>query len=171
MKRTVMTLAAVVGMAAAGGTAKSDPGGFAPPPGAHGGYPPPPAAGSEFSAPNTLMGLGAPAPGKPQERYGLLPALRKTFRIGGDGCNQPGCGGGHTCKHGLGKGHCPYGCGGHGGAGHGGGGYGGGGYGGGYGGGHGAGNGYPPVMQGTLVFPHQTFVRSPRDFFMYEPGR
>ena len=29
----------------------------------------------------------------------------------------------------------------------------------------------PPVMQGTLVFPNHQFVRSPRDFFMYEPGK
>jgi hypothetical protein len=32
--------------------------------------------------------------------------------------------------------------------------------------------GYPPganqMMQGTLVFPHQTFVRSPRDYFMLD---
>jgi hypothetical protein len=30
---------------------------------------------------------------------------------------------------------------------------------------------YPPVMQGTLVFPNHPYVRSPRDFFMYEPGK
>ena len=42
----------------------------------------------------------------------------------------------------------------------------------GYGHGHGGyGDPYGLMMQGTLVFPHHTFVRSPRDFFMYEPGR
>lgn len=30
---------------------------------------------------------------------------------------------------------------------------------------------YTPVMQGTLVFPHHPYIRSPRDFFMYEPNR
>lgn len=30
---------------------------------------------------------------------------------------------------------------------------------------------YLPTMQGTLVFPNHPFVRSPRDFFMYEPGK
>jgi hypothetical protein len=29
----------------------------------------------------------------------------------------------------------------------------------------------PPVMQGTLVFPNHPYMRSPRDFFMYEPHR
>jgi len=29
---------------------------------------------------------------------------------------------------------------------------------------------YPPA-QGTLVFPNHPFVRSPRDYFMVEPGR
>ena len=48
-----------------------------------------------------------------------------------------------------------------------------GGAGGGYGGGYGYGPGYggPAVMQGTLVIPYYPYVRSPRDFFMYEPGR
>ena len=30
------------------------------------------------------------------------------------------------------------------------------------------GYGTNPMMQGTLVFPHHTFARSPRDFFMLE---
>lgn len=29
----------------------------------------------------------------------------------------------------------------------------------------------PPVMQGTLVFPNHPYMRSPRDFFMYEPNK
>jgi hypothetical protein len=31
--------------------------------------------------------------------------------------------------------------------------------------------GGPMVNQGTLVFPHHPFVRSPRDFFMYDMNR
>jgi hypothetical protein len=31
--------------------------------------------------------------------------------------------------------------------------------------------GGPMVNQGTLVFPHHPFVRSPRDFFMYDANR
>jgi hypothetical protein len=86
------------------------------------------------------------------DRYGLLPSLRRKFRLGG-GCDScDGCGG----KHGLG-GHFA----------------GKGGHGGGYGGGYGDPNAQqqPMMMQGTLVFPHHPYVRSPRDFFMYEPGR
>lgn len=34
-----------------------------------------------------------------------------------------------------------------------------------------AGAGVPgPGMPGTLVFPHHPYFRSPRDFFMWEPG-
>jgi hypothetical protein len=29
----------------------------------------------------------------------------------------------------------------------------------------------PPAQQGTLVFPHHPFVRSPRDYFMWQPGQ
>jgi hypothetical protein len=40
-------------------------------------------------------------------------------------------------------------------------------------GGYGYGPSYPggQMMQGTLVFPNHPFVRSPRDFFMYEPNK
>jgi hypothetical protein len=39
---------------------------------------------------------------------------------------------------------------------------------------YGPGMGYPGMAgqpQGTLVFPHHPFARSPRDYFMWEPGR
>ena len=163
MKQTLTTLAAVVGMVAAAGSARADPGGFAPPTG-QGGYPMPSASG-EFHAPNTLLGLGAPTPGKPPDRYGLLPGLRRAFRIH-DGCDTCGGKGGHFAGCGKAGGCGPFGLLGHGPHGHAGHhGHGG------FGAGHGHGSGYPPVMQGTLVFPHHTFVRSPRDYFMYEPGR
>src|SRR5262249_6642315 len=95
-----------------------------------------------YSGPNTLLGMGAPGSMGPGGMYGLNPGLRKMFKPGYGGCTGPGCG--------AGKGGYP--------------GYPGyGGY-----GGYGA---QPPVMQGTLVFPHHPFARSPRDFFMYEPNR
>lgn len=156
MKRMLMAVA-VAGIAAAG-SARADWGGYGPP-GPQGGYP---VAASAFNDPNTLLGLGASAPDHPPDRYGLMPSLKKVFHIG-DGCGtcgrkRPllglfGHGGCKTCGD-PGKGHFP--------------GHGGHGYGGGYGYG---GPANPTMMQGTLVFPHHTFVRSPRDYFMYEPGR
>lgn len=151
MTRTWM--AAVVGVAVAAGAARADWGGYNPPRPQQG-----PAAGpGEFTSPNTLAGLGHTQAHKPADRYGLLPGLRKLFHVGKGDC--PDCGG----KHGRGDGCGPGGCGP---------------FGGGRPGGPGAGGygpygpGNPPgVMQGTLAFPHHPFVRSPRDFFMYEGGR
>lgn len=142
MKRMLMAVA-VVGLAAAG-SARADWGGFGPPAPQSGGYPVQPIR-NEFSAPNTLMGLGAGHPGQAPDRYGMLPGLRKAFRIGGSGtcstCNS--CNSGGLFSKG-GKGAplaaAPY-------------------------------PQYPPMMQGTLVFPNNQYVRSPRDFFMYEPGK
>lgn len=159
MKRMLMALA-VAGITAAG-SARADWGGYGPP-SPQGGYP---VTAGAFNDPNTLLGLGTAAPGHVPDRYGLMPSLKKAFHIG-EGCST--CGGrkpllglfGHGgCKTSgdPGTGHFP---------GHSGG-YGGYGYGG-YGSG-GAAN--PTMMQGTLVFPHHPYVRSPRDFFMTEPGR
>ena len=91
---------------------------------------------------------------KAPDRYGVLPGLRKVFRLGHkDECSD--CGG----KHGRGKGGCPGGnCGP----------FGRGGY---ADPGAGQGQQYPQMMQGTLVFPHHPFVRGPRDYFMSEPNR
>lgn len=155
MKRMLMTLAAVAGMAAAAGSARADWGGFSPPTGSQG-MPLPMATPAGFNAPGTLMGMGAPVPGHAPDPYGVHPALRRSLRLN-DSCNTCGHRGlfGHKDGGGL-FGHGGFG---HGGLGHGG------------GGGYGYGPQYPPVMQGTLVFPNHPFVRSPRDFFMYEPNR
>ena len=151
MKRMLWAVA-VMGLAAAG--ARADWGGFGPPipnPGA-----PVQPIRAEFSAPNTLMGLGHSHSGKAPDRYGLLPGLRKAFRVdsGCDTCGKPGLfSNGGSAGGGCANGNCgPY-------QGHGG-----------YGYGYNQPQ-YPPINQGTLVFPNHQFVRSPRDFFMYEPGR
>ncbi|QDU20369.1 hypothetical protein [Urbifossiella limnaea] len=162
MKRILLALAVAALSATA---ASADPGGFAPPaprggqqaPGGQmpGGYAMPANHNAPAAAPTTLMGaMSAPAE-RPPDRYGLLPGLRNLFSLN-KGCSTCGeCNGKH-------RGGCPSGgCGpfGHGS------------YTGGPGvGGHGAPNPYA-ANQGTLVFPHHPFVRSPRDFFMYEPGR
>jgi len=153
MKRTLVAL--MISLAATG-SARADWGGFGPP--TQGGYPVQPVQG-EFTAPNTLMGLGAAQAGKVPDRYGMMPGLRKAFRIGGNTCESCGSGKGGLFHGGLfSKGGCSH-CGGL------------------FGKGGGSGGGfeqypqYPPMMQGTLVFPNSPYTRSPRDFFMYEPGR
>jgi hypothetical protein len=171
MKRMLMTLAAVAGLAASAGSARADWGGYTPPTGSQG-MPMPPATPAGFNAPGTLMGLGAPVPGQAPDYYGVNPALRRSLRLG-HGCDTCGHRGLFGHKDGCGRlGHGGHGHGlfGHGG-GHGGFGHGGGGFGHGGGGGYGYGPQQPAVMQGTLVFPNHTFIRSPRDFFMYEPNR
>lgn len=151
MKRMLMTLAAAAGLTVTAGAARADWGGYTTAgPAAPAAAPVP----GQVAGPNTLFGAGAPGPQGPTQ-YGLNPHLRKMFRLNG-GCN--------TCD-GYGK-H-----GGYGGPGGFGGGYGAGGFGGGGAGGPGYAPPYTPVMQGTLAFPHHPFVRSPRDFFMYEPNR
>jgi len=145
-----MLFAMVMGLAAAS-SARADWGGSTPPiPNPN--YPVQPIR-SELSAPNTLMGLGHAQAGKAPDRYGLMPGLRKAFRVDGAGCST--CGGAGKAGLGLGlfhKGGCSN-CGGKG------------------GGGYDQYPQYPPMMQGTLVFPNNPYTRSPRDFFMYEPGR
>lgn len=157
MKRMLLTLA-VLGLS--GFSSRADWGGFQPPaPQSN-----PNAAQAGYQA-NTLIGLAQGAPGHVPDRYGMMPGLRRVFRIGGEGCstcNVPGkaglfskIGGGSTCATcGNGRGGHPWGQ------------------------GHGSNGGYgydypqyPPVMQGTLVFPNHQYMRSPRDYFMYEPGR
>jgi hypothetical protein len=110
-----------------------------------GGYAPPggPTAGAmpnfgQIGGPNTLLGAGALPPGRGPDMYGLHPCIKKFFHIPSGGRGKHGCGPGGYCY-------------GYGGAGYGMGGY-----------------GPNGVMQGTLVFPHHTFVRSPRDFFMMD---
>jgi hypothetical protein len=165
MKRMLWAMA-VVGLAAAG--AQADWGGFGPPAPQQG---PPVQPAGEFSTPHTLMGLGHNQSGRAPDRYGLIPGLRKAFRIGGEGCescSKPGIFSKGGLSGGCANGNCgPF-------QGHGG--FGGHGGNGGYGGHGGGGYGYdqpqyPPINQGTLVYPNHQFIRSPRDFFMYEPGR
>jgi hypothetical protein len=114
-----------------------------------GGFAPPPGGPGYASpaghtgTPDTLIGAMGAGPTRAPDRYGLLPGLRKLFTL------DKGC---STCgeSHGNHRGGCP-----RGGCAPGGPGY----------------SAYPPANQGTLVFPHHPYVRSPRDFFMYEPGR
>src|SRR5262249_11283310 len=86
---TRMLFAMVVGFASMG-SARADWGGSTPP-NPNPNYPVQPIR-SEFTAPNTLMGLGHAHDGKAPDRYGLMPGLRKAFRVdGGGGCST--CGG------------------------------------------------------------------------------
>ena len=154
MKRFTIALAAVAGLSLFAGRASADPGGYSPPGGAAGG-----ASFGPIGGPGTLIGAGDLPPGQAPDCYGWTPSIKKFFGKfkGGKGCSD--CGGlGHG---GLG------GFGGHGGRG---------GSGGsgpnwgaaGYGVGGPAYNPNGPMMQGTLVFPHHTFARSPRDYFMLD---
>lgn len=145
MKRLLMAVAAL-GLAT--GAARADWGG----PGA-----PPSPNGSakmqlpQIAGPNTLLGAGDPYNGAAPDKYGLHPRLRKLFRIGARTENPvppsyywPMAGYGQS-----GPAYNP--------------------------------TGYPPgaypsmgaygPAQGTLVFPHHPFLRSPRDYFMTEPNR
>ena len=153
MKRILLALA-VAALSAAG--ASADPGGFAPPaprggqaPGGAmpGGYAMP--ANHNAARPDTLVGVVTAPSERPPDRYGMLPGLRKLFSLD-KGCSTCGeCNGKH--RGGCPSGGCgPFGHGSYGGP---------------------AMMGPPPANQGTLVFPHHPYVRSPRDFFMYEPGR
>jgi hypothetical protein len=139
MKRTLIALAAAAGLGLSAGVASADPGGYAPPgPGASIG------TFGPVGGPNTLLGAGDLPPGRGPDMYGLHPCIKRFFHIpSGGGGKHGGCG--------------PGGCGP--------GGYG---FASGYGMGGPAYNPYGPMMQGTLVFPHQPFTRSPRDYFMLD---
>lgn len=78
MKRMLLALAAVAGLAAASGTAKADWGGVGPGPGMTQ-LPPP----GSVSGPGTLMGMGAANPSRGPDHYGLAPWLRKPLRAKG----------------------------------------------------------------------------------------
>jgi hypothetical protein len=150
MKRMLWSLAVV---ALAGSVSRADWGGFGPPIPQPGQQPVQPIRG-EFAAPNTLTGMAFSHSNKAPDRYGLMPGLRRAFRLDNSGgcstCGTNGKPGLFSNGGGCANGNC----------GHGGGGYPGYEY-----------PQYPPPMQGTLVFPQHQFIRSPRDFFMYEPGR
>lgn len=151
MKRVLFALAVGAGLWVSGGVASADPGGYVPPGGA-GANGVPTLAG--MGGPNTLLGAGDLPPGRGPDYYGLHPCIKRFFHIPPGGrCAANGC--------------APGGFGGHGGHGVKGSPY--------YGAGYGMGGpGYYPgggVMQGTLAFPHHTFVRSPRDFFMLDVNK
>jgi hypothetical protein len=153
MKRFTIALAALAGLSLFAGRVSADPGGFAPPGGAAGG-----ASFGQIGGPGTLIGAGDLPPGQAPDCYGWSPSIKKffgKFKRGGHGHD---CGGGASALHG-GKnplnnpanwGPAGYGVGGPA-----------------Y-----NPNGFPPgtnpMMQGTLAFPHHSFVRSPRDFFMLD---
>jgi hypothetical protein len=140
MKRMLMAVA-VLSLGA--GALQADWGGPKGPPPSTGpgaGMPQPP----QIGGPNTLVGLGDPSNGAAPDRYGLNPRLRRFFRIGGPN-NPPQVPPSYYYPlmgyNQNGPAYNP--------------------------------TGYPPGSfgaqpQGTLVFPHQTFVRSPRDYFMLD---
>lgn len=149
MKRMFIALATAAGLSLSVGVASADPGGFAPPAGASNG-----GAVMQMGGPGTLLGAGDLPPGRGPDRYGLHPKLKRLFHLGGgSSCNQPDYGKNplqnpaNWSAGGYGQGGPAYNP-----------------------------QGFPPgaygqggpMMQGTLVFPHQTFVRSPRDFFMLD---
>ncbi len=92
-----------------------------------------------LGGPNTLLGQGEPYNGVAPDKYGLNPRIKRMFRLGGTGA-PPSSYYPQMGYNQSGPAYNP--------------------------------NGYPPgaygPAQGTLVFPHQSFVRSPRDFFMLD---
>jgi hypothetical protein len=78
MKRMLLAVAVAAGLAASGGSARADWGGFGPAGG--GAQLPPPGS---VSGPGTLMGLGAASPTRGPDPYGLAPWLRKPLRAKG----------------------------------------------------------------------------------------
>jgi hypothetical protein len=148
MKRMMIALATAAGLSLSVNAVSADPGGYAPPIGTAGG------SVMQIGGPGTLLGAGDLPPGRGPDRYGLHPKLRKLFHLGGS-CPP------HSTDYGKNPLQNPANW-----------------AAGGYGAGGPAYNpqGFPPgaygpggpMMQGTLVFPNQPFIRSPRDFFMLD---
>lgn len=159
MKRLAIGLFTVLGLGAVAGRVAADPGGFTPPSGS--GVPVLPQYGSK----DTFFGAGGLPPGRGPDVYGWNPAIKKVlYRLPGLGLHGKGCPSGcydpatgQPCNPLRNPANWPAA---------------------GYGVGGPAYNpaGFPsgaygpngPVMQGTLVFPHHPFIRSPRDFFMVD---
>ena len=120
---------------------RADWGGPGVPQGAAGGMQLP-----QIGGPNTLVGMGGPANGVAPDQYGLNPRLKRLFRLNGPGQPAQVPPSYYYPMMGYGQNGPAYNP-----------------------------NGYPPgafgAAQGTLAFPNHPYVRSPRDFFMYEPGR
>ena len=143
MKRLLLAVLAV-GLAA--GAARADWGGRQPSPAASQG---PQGQGPEGDAapavrrPNTLLGMGNAYSGAAPEKYGLNPRLRRMFRLGSHGGQPQVPPSYYYPQMGYGQNGPAYNP-----------------------------TGYPNgaygQAQGTLVFPHHPFVRSPRDYFMMD---
>lgn len=147
MRRLLFT-ALAVGLLA--GAARSEWGGprapVAPPQGqGPQGQGPQAPQGSQFGGPNTLLGQGDPYNGVAPDKYGMNPRLRKMFRLGSAShSGQPQVPPSYYYPqmgyNQNGPAYNP--------------------------------TGYPTgayaPAQGTLAFPHNSFVRSPRDFFMLD---
>src|SRR5262245_44827135 len=146
--RKKLVLGVVAGLGLFAAFATGDPGGYSPP-----------RAGSatqisSMGGPGTLIGAGDLPPGRGPDCYGWSPCIKKLFRIGVPSERA-------SRKNPL-KNPANWSAGG-------------------YGVGGPAYNpqGFPPgaygpngpMMQGTLVFPHHPFVRSPRDYFMVDVNK
>ncbi|HEV3440026.1 MAG TPA: hypothetical protein VG122_21850 [Gemmata sp.] len=180
MKRVMIGLATAAGLCLYTGFASSDPGGYMMPSGSGASSLP---SWAQVAGPNTLLGAGDLPPGRPPDKYGLHPCLKKLFHIPvANGPRVPGYGatgynpltnpanwaaGGYGMggpalspngfppgAYGPASGGPPAGC----------------------------ANcqagpyqqypqPYGPMMQGTLAFPHNSFVRSPRDYFMVDVNK
>jgi hypothetical protein len=132
---------AVVVLAA--GAVRADWGGNPPPTSAPPGQGPMPTL-PQIGGPNTLLGMGDPSNGTAPDRYGLNPRIKRLFRLRSTEPQLPPSA--YYPQMGYNQNGPAYNP-----------------------------NGYPPgaygAAQGTLVFPHHPFVRSPRDFFMTEPKK
>jgi hypothetical protein len=182
MKRIMIGLATAAGLSLYAGVASADPGGYMQPNSGAGASLP---SWAQIAGPNTLFGAGDLPPGRPPDKYGLHPCLKRFFHVPTSyGGQLPGYGGpGHNplqnpanwAAGGYGMGgpaYSPYG-------------FPPGAY------GPGSQNGAPPagcancqagpnqqyqqpygpMMQGTLAFPYNSYVRSPRDYFMVDVNK
>jgi hypothetical protein len=100
----------------------------------------------QVGGPNTLLGMGAPYNGTAPDQYGIHPRLKKMFRMSTNKEPAQVPPSYYYPLMGYNQGGPAYNP-----------------------------HGYPVgaygPAQGTLVFPNHPFVRSPRDYFMYEPNR
>jgi hypothetical protein len=161
MKQMIIAVATVAALSVYAVSSFADPGGFLPPSGGSN----VPSMFGQMGGPGTLIGAGDLPPGRGPDLYGLHPCLKKLFHRGGNcASNAPPPNPKNPLQNPAN--YAP----------------------GGYGMGGPAYNGpggfpptapgqpnpygpYGPVMQGTLVFPNQPFIRSPRDYFMVDTNK
>jgi hypothetical protein len=100
----------------------------------------------QIGGPNTLIGLGDPSNGKTPDKYGLHPRLKRLFRMNTPTQSGPVPPSYYYPQMGYNQGGPAYNP-----------------------------TGYPTgaygPAQGTLAFPNQPFIRSPRDFFMIDTNK